>query len=322
MPKVAQMGQIHEDGLKILKDSKFNIIEITDFSFENLRKELTNVDAIAIRTAELKREILQECRSLKIVSRHGVGYDNVDLDYLNKEKIALAITGSANAVTVAEHVMSMFLNLSKLSKTSDQLVRSGKFIHKKSMQDTLELYKKNVLIIGFGRIGKALAKRCNGFESKVYVYDPYVESKIVKENSCLPISFEEGVKIADFISLHLPINEKTKYLITKKELSQMKKTCILVNTARGGIIKEDDLVWALQNQVIHSAGLDVYEHEPPDENNTLFTIDNLMLSPHNAALTSECKQRMGVETCNNIVNYLNRSSDLILSNIVNKDILN
>ena len=191
MPKVAQMGQIHEDGLKILKDSKFNIIEITDFSFENLRKELTDVDAIAIRTAELKREILQECRSLKIVSRHGVGYDNVD--YLNKEKIALAITGSANAVTVAEHVMSMFLNLSKLSKTSDQLVRSGKFIHKKSMQDTLELYKKNVLIIGFGRIGKALAKRCNGFESKVYVYDPYVESKIVKENSCLPINFSSVI---------------------------------------------------------------------------------------------------------------------------------
>lgn len=322
MPKVALMGQIHEDGLKILEDSKFNFIEITDYAYNNLRKELKDVSAIAIRTAELSQTILQECKSLKIVSRHGVGYDNVDLNYLNKEKIALAITGTANAVTVAEHVMSMFFCLCKNSKISDQLVRIGKFNHKKSLQDTLELYQKNILIIGFGRIGQTLAKRCNSFETRVYVYDPYVESKFIKENNCFPISFETGIKIADFISLHLPINEKTKYLITKKELSKMKKTCILVNTARGGIIKEDDLVWALQNKVIHSAGLDVFEQEPPNENDLLFKLNNLILSPHNAALTLECRQRMAVETCSNIVNYLNRSSDLVLNNIVNKEILN
>ena len=323
MQKIALMGKILNDGLKILEDSKLNIIEITNYSYENLRKELNDVDAIALRIAELSREILQECKSLKIVSRHGVGYDNVDLNYLNKEKIALAITGSANAVTVAEHVMAMFLNLSKLIKTSDQYVRSGQFNLKDSMQnDMLELYKKNIFIIGFGRIGNTLAKRCIGFESNVFVYDPYIESNIIKAHHCIPVSFDEGIKIADFISLHLPINEKTKYLITKKELSQMKKTCILVNTARGGIVKEDDLAWALQNQVIHSAGLDVFEQEPPKDNNLLFTLDNLILSPHSAALTLECRKRMAVETCNNIVNYLNRSSDLILSNFVNKDILN
>ena len=122
--------------------------------------------------------------------------------------------------------------------------------------------------------------------------------------------------------LHLPLNTKTKYLIAKKELSQMKNTCILVNTARGGIINEEDLHWALKNKVIHSAGLDVFEQEPPKENNPLFEIDNLILSPHNAALTLECKKRMGVETCQNIVNYLNNRSKLVLSNIVNREILN
>ena len=121
--------------------------------------------------------------------------------------------------------------------------------------------------------------------------------------------------------MHVPLNEKTKYLITKKELSKMKKNCILVNTARGGIIKEDDLVWALQNQIIHSAGLDVFEQEPPNKNNPLFLLNNVILSPHNAALTLECSKRMGVETCENIVNYLNKNSNLNLSNIVNKDIL-
>ena len=322
MQKVALMGEIHSDGLKILEDSKCKIIEITNYSSENLIKELTDVDAIALRTAELSSEILQECKSVKIVSRHGVGYDNVDLSFLNKEKIALAITGAANSVTVAEHVISMFFSLCKFSKTSDHLVRMGKFNQKQFIPDSMEIYHKNIFIIGFGRIGKALAKRCNGFEAKVYVYDPYIESKTIKDNNCFSISFEEGIKIADFISVHLPINEKTKYLIAKKELSQMKRTCILVNTARGGIVKEDDLIWALQNQIIHSAGLDVYEKEPPHKNNPLFKINNLILSPHNAALTLECRQRMGVETCNNIVNYLNKTPDLILSNIVNNDFLN
>ena len=323
MQKVALMGQIHSDGLKILKDSNLKIVEITNYSFENLKKELADVDAIALRMAELPDEILQECKSLKIVSRHGVGYDNVDLNYLNKEKIALAITGSANAVTVAEHVMAMFLILSKFIRTSDQHVRKGKFNLRDSIQNNmLELYKKNIFIIGFGRIGKTLAKRCIGFESNIFAYDPYIESGIIKAHNCIPVSFDEGIKIADFISLHLPINEKTKYLIAKKELSQMKNTCILVNTARGGLIKEVDLAWALQNKVIHSAGLDVFEQEPPKDDNPLFTLDNLILSPHSAALTLECRKRMAVETCENIVNYLNKSSDLILSNIVNKDILN
>lgn len=321
MQKVALLGEIHKDGTKILSNSKFEFNLVSDFSNENLIKELSNVDAIAIRTAKLPNNVLQECKSLKIISRHGVGYDNVDLEYLNAKKIALAITGSSNAMTVAEHVMGMFLNLCKSFKNSDQLVRYGKFKQRKSLQDSLELYKKNIFIIGFGRIGKALAKRCNAFESKVYVYDPYIDPITIKNNNCESISFNEGIKIADFISIHLPLNADTKYLITKNEMQQMKKTCILVNTARGGIIKEDDLIWALQNNIIHSAGLDVFEQEPPNENSPLFKINNLILSPHNAALTLGCKQRMGVETCDNIVNYLNKSPNLILSNIVNKDIL-
>ena len=242
MPKIALMGQIHEDGIKILKDEKFEIIEITDFSYNNLVQELKNVNAIVLRTATLSKDILKECKSLKIVSRHGVGYDNVDVNYLNNHKIALAITGTANAISVAEHVMSMFLNLCKLSKYTDHLVRTGNFTKIDTVTDVYELYEKNIFILGFGRIGKALAQRCHGFESKVYVYDPYIDSKLIKEHNCIPIDFFEGIKNADFISIHLPLNEKTKYLITKNELSQMKKTCILVNTARGGIVKEDDLV--------------------------------------------------------------------------------
>ena len=322
MKKVALIGKIHPEGISILSNNKCEVIDLTDAPAKELKEILKNVEAIAIRTAILDEELLKNCHTLKIVARHGVGFDNIDLNFLNNNGIALAITGTANAVSVSEHVMTMFLYLCKLINQSDRLVKNGKFIEKTSIPDYFELYQKNILILGFGRTGKALAKRCLGFESKVFVYDPFVDTSIILENNCYPINFEEGIKIADFISCHMPLNEKTKNMISKNELSLMKNTCILVNTSRGGIVNEKDLTWALRNKKIYGAGLDVYEKEPPDKLNPLFNLDNIVLSPHNAALTLECRKRMAVETCENIVYYLNNKIKLNVYNIINRANLN
>ena len=209
MTKIAMMGSIHSDGRSVLEKNGCDVFEITDFSSDSLITKLHDVDGIALRTAKLTKDILEKCHKLKIVSRHGVGYDNVDLNYLNDKKIALAITGTANAITVAEHVMAMFLNICKRIKQSDRLVRDGKFTEKNSLPNFFELYEKNIFILGFGRIGRALAKRCLGFDTKVYVYDPFIDTSIIKENNCIPIDFEEGLQIADFISVHIPINKET-----------------------------------------------------------------------------------------------------------------
>jgi len=179
------------------------------------------------------------------------------------------------------------------------------------------LYEKNIFILGFGRIGRALAKRCLGFDTRVYVYDPFIDASIIKENNCIPADFDEGLHIADFISVHMPLNEKTKNMIAKDQLMMMKKTCILVNTARGGIINEQDLIWALTNKEIYGAGMDVYEQEPPNIDNPLFKLNNIILTPHIAGLTLECRKRMAIETCNNIVNFLKNKKDLNLNNIIN-----
>ncbi|SVA57868.1 uncharacterized protein METZ01_LOCUS110722 [marine metagenome] len=317
MMKIATMGPLHSDGLSILEKNDYNVFEVTDFSSDSLIAKLQDVDGIALRTAKLTKDVLEKCHKLKIVSRHGVGYDNVDLNYLNEKKIALAITGTANAVTVAEHVMAMFLNVCKIIKQSDRLVRDGKFSEKKSLPDFFELYEKNIFILGFGRIGRALAKRCLGFDTKVYVYDPFIDAAIIKENNCIPADFEEGLRIADFISVHMPINEETKNMIAKDQLMMMKKTCILVNTARGGIINEQDLIWALTNKEIYGAGIDVYEQEPPSIDNPLFKLDNIILTPHIAGLTLECRKRMAIETCENILHYLSDRSKLNVTNIIN-----
>ena len=317
MTKIAMMGSIHSDGWSILKKNGCDVFEVTDFSSDSLIAKLQDVDGVTLRTAELTKDVLEKCHKLKIVARHGVGYDNVDLNYLNEKKIALAITGTANAVSVAEHVMAMFLNVCKIIKQSDRLVRDGKFAEKSSLPDFFELYEKNIFILGFGRIGKALAKRCLGFDTKVYVYDPFIDISIIKENNCIPVDFDEGLYIADFISVHMPLNEKTKNMIAKNQLIKMKKTCILVNTSRGGIINEQDLIWALTNKEIYGAGTDVYEQEPPSIDNPLFKLDNIILTPHIAGLTLECRKRMAIETCENILHYLNERSKLIVTNIIN-----
>ena len=129
--KIATMGPLHSDGLSVLEKNDYDVFEVTDFSSDSLIAKLQDVDGIALRTAKLTKEVLEKCQKLRIVSRHGVGYDNVDLNYLNEKKIALAITGTANSVTVAEHVMAMFLNVCKIIKQSDRLVRDGKFLEKK-----------------------------------------------------------------------------------------------------------------------------------------------------------------------------------------------
>ena len=319
MKKVAIYGKIHSEGINILKKNKYEVIEITNDKIQKsiLKENLKEVEAIAIRTATLDQEILKECSNLKIVARHGVGYDNIDLNYLNKNNIALAISSNSNSVSVSEHVMTMFLYLCKRINKSNYLVKNNKFLKRNSLPDFFEIYQKNILILGFGRIGKELSKRCLGFETNNYVYDPFIDQSIIKKNNCIPIDLISGIKIADFISIHMPFNNNTKNLITKKELSLMKKNCILVNTSRGGIINEEDLYWALKNGSIDSAGLDVFEKEPPEKENPLLKLDNLVLSPHNAALTIECRKRMAIETCNNIVNYLDKKSDLQLENIVN-----
>ena len=319
MMKIAVLGEIHQDGWKVFENNKLESFELFNFEENNLKKELKEVDAILLRTAKLSNDVISYCKKLKIVSRHGVGYDNVNIDYLSKNNIALGITSTSNAVSVAEHVLTSFLYLSKNIHLSDKLTREGRFNDKSSLPNFFELYQKNIVIFGFGRIGRAVAKRCLGFEANVYVYDPFVSKNVVEENNCKVIDKTSGLKIADYISIHLPLNNNTKNFINEQELSIMKETAIVVNTARGGIINEASLVNALQNKIILGAGLDVYEKEPPDENHPLFNLDNVILSPHNAALTIECRKRMAVESAENIAFFLLNNKKLNLNNIVNRE---
>ena len=319
--KVAVLGKVDQKGLSFLRENEFKVIEIENFEIQNLKEQLKDVDGILLRTTRLDKEILQHCDNLKIISRHGVGYDNVDLDFLNENKIALGITSTSNAVSVAEHVLSFFIYLTKNLSLSDSLVKEGNFEKRSELPNFFELYKKKVLIIGFGRIGKEVAKRCLGFDMEVYVYDPFLDNEIIIRNQCIPIEKNQGLAIADFITIHLPLNGDTKNFISQTELNLMRKNSILVNTSRGGIVNENDLCIALESKKIQGAGMDVFVSEPPESSHPFFKLDNILLTPHNAALTLECRERMSLEASQNIVFFLNNMSELNVENLVNKKYL-
>ena len=319
--KVAILGSVHQRGWDFLRENKFEVFEVENFEIENLKKELEFVDGILLRTSKLNEDVLSNCKNLKIIARHGVGYDNVDINYLNKNKIALGITSTSNAVSVAEHVMSFFIYLTKNLSLSNDLVKKGNFKKKSELPDFFELYEKNVLIAGFGRIGKEVAKRCQGFDMNVYVYDPFLDSDLIKKYNCIPIDKNEGLALADYITIHLPLNDKTLDFISKKEFNFMKKNSVLVNTSRGGIVNEENLYKALKSRSIKASGMDVFETEPPRSDHPFFNLDNILLTPHNAALTLECRKRMALEASENIAYYLKDMSKINNYNLVNKSFL-
>ena len=306
--KILIIQNINEAGPKLLTnhpDYEFEIIE--DINDPTLKEKIIDCDGVSLRTAKLTAEIIEYGKNIKIISRHGVGYDNIDLNICKEKEITIAITATANAVAVAEHVMFMLLSISKRKSMYDDSVKTGKFNERNKLPKTIEIWNKNILIAGFGRIGQCLIKRCLGFEMNVFVYDPFISAEKIESLGGKKVdNLNEAVKTMDAISLHIPLNDKTKNMINLDLLKTMKKNCIIINAARGGIINESDLDKALNDDLIFGAGLDVFEIEPPEVNNPLLKNDKVFLSPHTAAFTEECMIRMGKETIQNIIDFFDK----------------
>ena len=307
MYKIGIIDTIDNKGIELLKSNKdFSYEIITDLSRENLLVKLQEFDGVTLRRGKLDEEILKKCKNLKVIARHGVGYDNVDTIFLKKNNITLLVTHNSTSTSPAEHVMFMILNIYKGREMFHTMVRDGNFhkaIHLK-IDDNFELLNKTILIIGFGRIGKKLIKKCLGFDMNVSVYDPYIDKEVISSFGGKKIlDLEEGLKEADILSLSIPLNKETKNLITLKQMSLMKKNAIIINVSRGGIVNEVDLDKALNDKVISFAGIDVFEKEPPEINNPLLKNKRVLLSPHAATFTKEGLEKMSMETVQNIIDF-------------------
>ena len=319
MHKIAIVDKMHEDGINLLKKNpNFQCEIIEDLSKDNLISKLPHFDGITLRRGKIDAEILQKCKKLKVISRHGVGYDNVDINFLKENKISLLVTGTTTSTSPAEHIMFMILHISKSFNLFDESVRSGNFnkiMHMK--HNSFELCNKTILIVGFGRIGRKLIKRCLGFEMKVLVYDPYVDKKIIESLGGQKIdNLEESLKTTDVLSLSVPLTKDTINMIDLKKMKIMKNTSIIINTSRGGVINEKDLNTALDKEIIYGAGIDVFENEPPSNSNLLLKNKKVLLSPHAATFTKECTSNMAIQTAQNIIDFFdNKLNKLMIVNL-------
>lgn len=306
MPRVLVAGKLHPSGLAILAEaSNLDINYIEDTTTEAMLPHIGAAEAILLRGQSLNAQMIAGCPELKLVSRHGVGYDAVDVDALNARGIALSIVGDVNAQAVAEHAMMLLLATSRRLLAYDQAVRpSGNWNYRNELQ-AREVFEKTLLIVGLGRIGRRLAKMAAGFDIKVTAYDPYASD--LPEGVTMVGDLHEGLKAADLVSLHIPKADEP--LIGARELALMKPNTVVVNTARGGMIEEAALADALNEGRLHGAGIDVFTTEPMPADNPLLSPSQAILTPHSASMTLECAQRMAVVSAQNIVDFFNGRLD-------------
>ena len=303
--KVLVVQGLHEQGLQMLKnrtDIEFNVLMSDD---ENeILEAAKDVNGITVRTAKISSRIIEAANKLQVVSRHGVGYDSIDLVSLNNKKIPLTIAAHSNMISVSEQAMFFLLALSKNVFYYDDFTRKGDWTNRWDVK-AWDLAQKNILVIGFGRIGSNFVKRALAFDMNVYVYDPYDEKEKVKFSGAIPVdNISENLQKMDAVTLHCPKNDETTDLFTKKEFNLMKKSSFVINCARGGILNEEDLHEALTNKKIAGAGLDVFDVEPTPSSNPLFKLNNVILSPHIAGVTIESTVRMATETVQNVLDVL------------------
>lgn len=299
--RVVVVGRVQEEGLGRLRAAGLEVEEVDEHDPTAISRAVPGAVAIMVRTAPLTPAMLDAAESLRVVAKHGVGYDNIAVEALTPRNIPCAVAANANRIAVAEHAMAMMLELAKASRAHDAAVRAGDWAFRNRLA-AIELYEKTLLLVGFGRIGREVAFRAAAFGMKVLVHDPPVDDAAVRAAAVTPApDLAAALGEADIISLHIPLTAATRHLIDATALARLKPRAILINTARGGLIDELALADALRAGRLRGAGLDAFAEEPPPAGHPLLGLPNVLLSPHSAGVSREAAVRMAVESAENIL---------------------
>lgn len=301
--KVGICDPIAEEGVALLKERGFDVIDLSSIPKEELFKHVEDLDAIIVRSAtKVRKEIIDSAKNLKVIGRAGVGLDNIDVEYAKSKGIKVINTPGATSISVAELTIGLILAVMRKIAFADREMRKGVWPKKKSKG--IEMYGKTMGIIGIGRIGREVAKRAKAFGMKVVYYDVYrPDESIEKELGIEYRDLDSLLSEADVVSLHVPLTPDTKHLINRERIEKMKNGAILINAARGGTVDEEALYEALKSGKLYGAALDVYEHEPVKES-PLFELDNVVLTPHIGAQAKEGQIRAGVEVAERVADAL------------------
>ncbi len=318
MKKILVVQPLHQKALALL-DSRDDVTYelLPDHSEESLLRGVVSADAIAIRDAPISKAVLARANGLKVIARHGVGFDNIPVDYCSERGIPVAVVGPVNAVAVAEHTMFLLLAAARVGIGLDAAVREGRFAARGEVR-SVELRNRTLLLVGFGRIGREVAQRAAAFGMRILAYDPYMASP-PGDGVTVVDTLDDGLRVADAVSLHVPISDETRNILGARELALLPKGAIVVNTSRGGLLDEDALAAAVASGALHGAGLDTFAVEPLPMGSPLLAERRIVLSPHSAALTEDTLIAMGIKTVENALAGLDGRLDPDL--VVNRHVL-
>ena len=308
-------GPLHPAGRAVLDAADVTVTYIAETTAESLTAELPGADAVLLRTQPLTAEMIARAPRLRIASRHGVGYDAVDVAALSARGIALAICGDVNATTVAEHTAMLILAACKRLIRADSAVRTGPWEWRNRLE-ARDIAGQRLLVVGYGRIGRKTAQLMQALGMEARAHDPVLQKSGWPIDGVPPVeTLAEGLAWADVVSLNLPHTGAP--LIGAAEIARMRDGAVLINTARGSLIDEPALIAGLESGKIGAAGLDVFATEPTQAAHPLSQFDQVILTPHIAGLTEDSAARMAVNSAENILGFFAGTLDPAL--IVNRD---
>ena len=293
-------GPIHDEALGMLRSATEVVPEAVEMG-----AALPDVHAVLLRTASLDAKAIERARYLRVIARHGVGVDNVAVDAAARRGIPVLITPQANLRSVAEHVFALALAVSRNLIRADRTVRDGRFASRDRLLGR-ELFGTTLGVIGLGRIGGEVAGMATrGFGMRVLGYDPWLPTHRIRERGAEPAeTLPDLLRACDLVTVHVPLSRETRGLLGRRELASMRPGSLLVQTSRGGVVDEDALVDALRSGHLAGAGIDVYKTEPPPQDHPFFSMEQVVLTPHTAALTEQAMRRMAVDAAQGILDVL------------------
>ncbi len=292
--KILIPTDISEVGKKYLREKGYEIKHGRAIDEDSIIEDAKDCDAILARNEYYTQRVLNECKHIKVIGKHGVGLDKIDVPTCKELGIALTNGPISNTVAVAEHTALLVLACAKKLVMFDKAMRGADYEIRDKVKGN-DVEGKTLCIIGMGKIGQMTAKKLAfGFEMKVIGYDPYIAAENVPDYITRYDSMQEAIAAADYVSLHLPATKENDKFFDMSYFKLMKSSAYFINSARGRVVNEADLYEALTTGVIAGAGLDVFYDEPVKMDNPLFKLDNVIVTPHNAALTYETTDRMGL----------------------------
>ncbi len=314
MTKILVADGLAQGGLdKIKAIAGVEVIAESAMDRDKLKGLLPEADILIVRSrTQVDADLLQHAKKLKLAIRAGIGLDNIDVPAATNAGVVVMNAPTGNIVTTAEHALALLFAVSRRVAQADTSMRAGKW-DKKSFQGN-EIRGKTLGVVGFGNIGKAISERARGLTMKVVAYDPYLSEEAAARHQVKLVSLDELLRTADYITLHVPLTDGTRNLISTDAFSKMKKGAFLINCARGGIVDEAALCEAIEKKQIAGAALDVFEVEPLPADSPLLKLPQITLTPHLGASTDEAQVQVGMEVAEQIAQYL---SDGAMKNAIN-----